>query len=129
MKKLFIALSLLAAASFIQTYSLSASKTAALIETIIGGGTVGLTASLLQDTSGNIAIEGIKHLYAQAGFGSLIRQIRMEMQQLIANMHSGTVQNTLDIEKALYIAVGIVGAALVIDGVSSLLSDSEKETA
>lgn len=127
MKKIFLSLTLIAASSSIQTHSLSSAKTAALIETILGGGTVGLTASLLQDTSNNIVIEGMKHVYAQAGLGSFIRQIRKNLQQVISQMHSGTVQNTLDIEKAVYIAVGLVGIALVIDGVSDLLSDSEEK--
>ena len=126
MKRLFIALSLLTVASSTQTHSLSGKKTAALIETIIGGGTVGLTASLFQDAGNNIVLEGAKHLYAQAGFGSCIRQIRLHMQQLISDMHSGNVQRTLDIEKAVYIALGLIGAALVIDGVMSLVADEEK---
>jgi hypothetical protein len=127
MKRLFITLSLIAGFTTMPTHTLSRAKVAALIQTIIGGGTVGLTASLFQDTSSSIMVEGAKHLYAQAGGGDYISQIRMHLQQAISEMHSDGVQRTLDIEKVIYVAVGLIGAVLVLDGIASLLSDEKDE--
>lgn len=127
MKKLFLILFLSILSSSTATHSLSREKVSALIQTIIGGGTVGLTASLYQDTGNCLVVEGIKHLSAQAGFGSYVRQIRMHVQQLISKSHSGNPQDILEIEKIVYVVVGVIGAALILDGISSLLSDSKKE--
>lgn len=124
MKRLFVALTVLSLLVSTSTHSLSREKVSALIQTIISGGTLSISAALFQETGNNIILEGAKHLYAQVGFGSCISQIRMHAQQIISRMHSGSVQNTLEIERVVYLATGLIAAALLIDGIATLLSDS-----
>lgn len=118
----------MAATSSIITHSFTRGDANALIETIIGGGTIGLAYTLWQDTQNNMLVEGAKHLYYRAGFGSYIGQIRLHVQKGISLMEpNGNVDTILMAEKGAYLVAGLIGALLIIDGLEDLLPAKERK--